>query len=356
MTNNSLGVAIFGGGRWGKHLIRNVSQHPSATLVAVIDPKRDRLEQLAQTLGLSPDTALVNDWREGMALPGVEAVVIATPASTHHELIRTALEQGHHVLAEKPLTLDYDQALDLCQLAEQRQRLLVIDHTYLFNPAVQQGKAAVQQGLPGQIRYGYAARTHLGPVRQDVDVLWDLAIHDIAIFNHWLGAAPTHVQAQGTIWLQSHRQIPPLFPDGLADLVWFRLFYPNGVQCVVHLCWCNPDKQRRLCLVGDRGTLIFDELNKTAPLTFQQGGLARDDAFYTPTDQQLQVFPVEPAEPLRQVCDHFLDCIERNIPSAISDGWLGASLVQTLIALSQSLKQQGALVAISLKAKDSPHD
>jgi predicted dehydrogenase len=343
---HSLGIVVFGGGRWGTHLIRNFLHHPATTLLAIVDPNCHRLEQLAQQFDLSPEIALITDWQTAMGLPGVEAVAIATPASTHYSLIQAALEHGHHVLAEKPLTLDYAQAVDLCQQAEQRQRQLVIDHTYLFNPAVNQGKVAVEQQLPGNLRYGYATRTHLGPVRQDVDALWDLAIHDIAIFNHWLGETPTHVQAQGTIWLQTQVVNPPLFPQGLSDLVWLRLFYASGVQCVIHLCWCNPDKQRRLSLVGDRGTLIFDELNPTAPLTFQQGRVEQQDSLYLPTDQETQVLPVEPAEPLRQVCDHFLDCIHRNAPSAISDGWLGSKLVQILIALSQSLNQGGEIMPI----------
>lgn len=343
-------LALFGVGRWGNHLLRNFLEHPQAELVAVADPSVDRLHMLARQYQLDQQQIKVTtDWQTALQLPDVEAVVIATPAATHYSLIRAALEQGCHVLAEKPLTLDAAESLELCQLAEQQHRQLVIDHTYLFHPAVQQGRKAIQQAAIGDLRYGYAARTHLGPVRQDVDALWDLAIHDIAIFNAWIEATPSQVQAWGTAWLQTGSpaaQFGQQMGHGLSDLVWAKLIYPNGFQALIHLCWANPDKQRRLSVVGSQGTLVFDEL-ATAPLTLLQGHLNLQDGQFIPADQQQQALPIEPVEPLKSVCTHFLDCVQHNRPSEISSGWLGADLVKVLAALTQSLNQQGALVSVS---------
>lgn len=344
MRDEKPGIAVFGAGRWGVHLVRNFLEHPNARLVAVVDPEGDRLNALAERFALN-DVQLSTDWAAVMQRQDVQGVAIATPATTHALLIQAALEQGRHVLSEKPLTLDPAESLKLCQLAEQHQRQLVIDHTYLFHPAVRQGRKTVQTGTLGELRYGYAARTHLGPVRQDVDALWDLAIHDIAIFNHWLNETPTQVQAQGTVWLQSQSPNTQFFPQGLSDLVWLKLIYPSGFQASVHLCWFNPDKQRRLCIAGSQGTLIFDELS-ASPLTLQRGYLEQIDPYFIPAGQSNEALQLEPAEPLRQVCDHFLTCIAQNRPSEISSGWVGAKLVQILSALTTSLNHEGQIVSV----------
>jgi predicted dehydrogenase len=345
MKDKKIGIAVFGVGRWGVHLVRNFLEHPSARLVAVVDTQGDRLQALTQQFALD-DVKLSTNWAEVMQLQEVQGVAIATPATTHEQLIQVALEQGHHVLSEKPLTLDSATSIKLCHLAEQHQRHLVVDHTYLFHPAVQQGKITLQTETLGELRYGYATRTHLGPVRQDVDALWDLAIHDIAIFNHWLNATPVEVQAQGTVWLQHQSPDVELFPKGLSDLIWLKLVYPTGFQAFIHLCWLNPDKQRRLCIVGSHGTLIFDEL-AASPLTLQRGHLAQLDQYFVPAEQSQEALELETVEPLRQVCDHFLTCINQNHPSEISSGWIGAKLVQILSALTASLNQGGQRIKIS---------
>lgn len=342
--SSPVNLAIFGVGRWGTHLLRNFLAHSQARVVAVIDPSVDRLNVLPGQFDLSDQIILSADWQAALELPDLEAVVIATPAITHYPLIRSALQQQCHVLAEKPLTLTAEESQELCQFARQQQRQLVIDHTYLFHPAVQRGYTTVQQ--LGKLHYGYAARTHLGPVRQDVDALWDLAIHDIAIFNYWLNEIPCEVQAQGTTWLQPHASYPtPHTPPGLPDLVWLKLTYPSGFQAFIHLCWSNADKQRRLGVVGSQGTLIFDEL-AAAPLKLVQGQLEQIEHQFIPVGQHQQVLEFEPTEPLQSVCTHFLTCVQQNIPSWISPGELGADLVQVLSAATRSLHQGGKPVDV----------
>jgi predicted dehydrogenase len=332
------GIVLFGCGRWGTHLLRNFLELPQANVVAVVDPFEERLEQLAKEFSLDSQVLLTTDWMKAMQLKGVDAV------ATHYPLIKAALQQGLHVLAEKPLTLNPAESIELCQLASAHQRQLVIDHTYLFHPAVQQGRNVIGQQLLGGLRYGYADRTHLGPIRQDVDALWDLAIHDIAIFNCWLNETPIQVQAQGTVWLQPKAE--PQFPKGLSDLVWVRLTYPSGFQAFIHLCWSNSHKQRRLCVVGDRGTLVFDELLTDAPLTFQQGQLEPVGEHFLPVNQQQQILELAQTEPLQEVCRHFLECVQQNKPSDASPGWLGAELVEILSALTRSLNQGGQQVEV----------
>ncbi len=347
-------VAIFGAGRWGTHLIRNFQQHPQSCVVAIADPNPERLKAVQTRLQLPVEVHLARDWQQVLALPELDAVVIATPASTHYTIISNSLQQGYHVLAEKPLTLKLSESQALCELAQQHQRQLVIDHTYLFHPAVETAQQIIATGKLGALRYGYATRTHLEPVRPDVDALWDLAIHDIAIFNNWLGQTPVEVQATGTVWLQPDQQFEtdsiknftPISNTGLSDLVIATLTYPNGFRGFLHLCWLNPDKQRRLGVVGSEGTLIFDELSTEAPLTLQQGYLKTVGQGWKGAGQKQDVIAIPAQEPLAQVCDHFLHCVRHNIPSNRSDGAVATELVKILSGLSQSLQQNGAPVTL----------
>lgn len=334
-----IGIAILGVGRWGVHWVRNFLHHPQAEVRAIVDPSSAKLAACREKFQLDGDRViLATDWDSVRQQAGIDAVVVATPASTHYDLIADALTLGYHVLAEKPLTLDPSECLALTRLAEKQERQLLVDHTYLFHSAVEKGGEIARSGQLGELRYGYASRTHLGPVRQDVDALWDLAIHDIAIFNHWLGQTPVRVRARGSVWLQPH----------LADLVWATLIYPSGFEAHIHLCWLNPDKQRRLCLVGERGSLIFDEMSAEAPLTLQQGYFQREAESFIPVAQSQEIIAIAPGEPLKKVCDRFIDSISKGETGAASSGLVATELVQILSCLTLSLNNQGELISVPL--------
>ncbi|OYE00043.1 Gfo/Idh/MocA family protein, partial [Nostoc sp. 'Peltigera membranacea cyanobiont' 232] len=307
---------------------------------------------------LDENVILTTEWEDLKKVPGLTGVAIATPAITHYALVKDALQNGYHVLAEKPLTLDPAECRELCQLAEQHHLILMVDHTYLFHPAVERGQTVVQAGKLGDLRYGYATRTHLGPVRQDVDALWDLAIHDIAIFNAWLGKIPVKVQATGTVWLQGageqgsreaegKKDTNSPLSQGLADLVWLTLTYPDGFQAYIHLCWLNPDKQRRLGIIGSLGSLIFDEMLQSSPLTLLHGEFEQQGNHFIPVNQKQVVLELEPGEPLGRVCSTFVVSILNNTPSEISSGWVGTQLVEILAALTVSLEQGGKPVFLN---------
>ncbi len=326
-----LNLAIFGLGRWGSHLLRNFLALPAARVVAIVDPDRQRLEESRDRFALESTPACYDDWPQAMAHPNLEAVVIATPASTHYPMIQAALEAGLHVLSEKPLTLDSTSSAALCQLATTQQRQLMVDHTYLFHPAVQRGRELCQQ--IGPLRYGYAARTNLGPVRSDADVFWDLAIHDISILNYWLGQSPLAVAAWGSAWL------PTEAGANLRDAGWLRLMYPNLDGCpplevMVHVSWANPDRQRRLALVGDRGTLVFDESPQAHPLTLYSGHFQPQESPFVPTGLEAKAVAIAPLEPLQQMCAHFLDCVASNRPSPTSAGAMATDLVKVIEAIA----------------------
>jgi predicted dehydrogenase len=192
-------------------------------------------------------------------------------------------------------------------------------------------------------------------VRPDVDALWDLAIHDIAIFNRWLGEDPIQVQGTGRVWLQPtpvEGGDSKLFPQGLSDFVMATLTYPSGFQAFIHLCWLNPDKQRRLAVVGCQGTLIFDEMSGDAPLVIQQGSLEQEGNRWIPSNQNREVVRLEQAEPLGRVCDRFLALVRGDglgVESGVIDSSSGAiatELITILTGLSQSIQQGGVPVEL----------
>ncbi|MFB2897167.1 Gfo/Idh/MocA family protein [Aerosakkonemataceae cyanobacterium BLCC-F50] len=339
----TINIAILGAGRWGVHLVRNFLALPEVRLAAVVDPNLDRLEELRSRHQFDDSVVLATQWSQVRQLPQLNAVVIATPAVTHYELVADALNLGYHVLAEKPLTLNPQESLELCRLAEQQQRQLVVDQTYLFHPVVAEGRKVMEQGILGDLRYGYATRTNLGPVRYDVDAMWDLAIHDIAILNNWLSETPSQVQATGKLWLQPTEATE----NPLYDLVWVTLTYPSGFQAFIHVSWLNTDKQRRLGVAGSQGTLIFDELSTTAPLSIQKGNFAVVGNKFNPENLSFEVVDVPKVEPLKQVCQHFITCVQNNQPSSVSSGWIGTKLVEILYALTQSLQQGGQPIKLS---------
>lgn len=363
-----IGVAILGAGRWGVNLIRNFLEHPDSEVLAIVDPNPDSLVSVQKLFDLNATVILAADWSQVQGLPGLEAIAIATPASTHYTLALAALKAGYHVLVEKPLALNLSEAIELCQLAEKQQRQLFVDHTYLFHPAVDRGKTIVQQHQLGKLRYGYAQRTHLEPVRHDVDALWDLAVHDIAIFNTWLQQMPILVSAIGTVFQKSELRenkeeginkneiqnsvSPTMFAvnplEGLADLVWVTLTYPDGFQAFIHLCWLNPDKQRRLTVVGSLAALIFDEMSAESPLSLQQVN-SSENAIYGKNSSVVdrKILHLEAAEPLRKVCDRFLDCVQTNTPCGTSNGRVSVELIRILCGLSKSLQLGGQAITIT---------
>lgn len=338
-----LRLAVLGLGRWGVHLLRNFLALPGAEVIAVADSHPETLARVQAHFSLDQNVQCLLDGEQALALPGLQGVAIATPAATHYSLIKAALEKRLHVLVEKPMTLDAGEGQELCDLATRNGCQLIVDQTYLFHPAIEAGKRIVQTQRLGALRYGYAARTNLGPVRHDVDALWDLAIHDISIFNFWLAENPIQVAAWGIPWLQPNPH--PHFPQGLADMAWVRLTYPSRFEAVIQVSWLNPDKQRRLGVVGEQGTLVFDELAADA-LTLYQGAISSKSPPFQPTTLNAVAILVETVEPLAQVCRHFLDCAQGGVPSPVVSGAIATSLVKILAALSQSLQRGGVPVSL----------
>lgn len=341
-TNSPLRMAVIGCGYWGINHVRTIAEMFNTQLVAVCDQDPNRLREVERRY---PRTELYTDTDLMLSAIGAEldAVVVATCAAQHFEITRTLLRAGKHVLVEKPITTDAEQAIALVREADQAGVRLMVGHIFLFNAAIELIKSYVTRGDLGEIHYLYAQRTNLGPVRHDVNALWDLATHDISVFDYLLDARPTWVSAVGSKVLHNTRH----------DVGFLVLGYPNGILGHVHVSWADPHKVRELVIVGSNERIAFNDLDPVEKVRVFEKGIGcvqhgQDDF----ADHNLSIRDgdvISPHfkmnEPLRNEINHFIDCIQ-NERHPLSDGLMGAQVVQVMRAVDQSLEQNGIPVNI----------
>ncbi len=337
-----LRVAVLGAGQWGPNLIRNFHNHQASEVAWVVDRDPERLALVRQRY---PDIATADDPARALADPAVDAVVVATPTVTHYALASAALLAGKHVLVEKPIAAAVAEAEELCAEADRRGRVLMVGHVFLFNRAIRRVKEYLDEGRLGRVFYLSMVRTNLGPIRMDVNAAWDLAAHDVAIANYWLGAVPAQVAAQGGSWINV----------GLEDAVFANLIYPNGTIANLHVSWLSPRKVRDITVVGERAMLTFDDMNLSEPLRLYDKTVTADRrpgfvdtfaSFRTSIREGDIVIPkVGTGEPLKAECDHFLECVATGA-RPLADGWSGAAAVRVLAALDRSIANGGRREAV----------
>jgi len=332
-------VAVIGAGHWGPNLIRNFESPPGSTVKVVVDQNTERLRQLR---GRFPGLAVSADAGAAFGDPTIDAVVIATPTGTHHALAKAALEAGKHVLVEKPITTDSREAEELVVLAERQRRVLMVGHVFLFNLAVQRVRSYIAAGELGRIYYVSMVRTNLGPIRTDVNAAWDLMSHDISICNYWLGGEPETASAVGGTWLNA----------GHEDAVFATLRYPNDVLVNVHASWLNPRKARDVTVAGDKRMLTFDDMNMVEPLRLYDKQVTETpgpkpavvDTFASfrasIREGDITIPKISTGEPLRNECEHFLDCVRTGKRPA-SGGTEGVAVVRALEAIDRSMREHG---------------
>jgi predicted dehydrogenase len=336
-----IGVAVVGAGHWGPHLVRNFNDHLSSHTLWVVDQAETRRKAIGERF---PSVHLSADIDDALDDDRVDAVVIATPTSTHGGLVRRALEAKKHVLVEKPITNSLEDAVELCRLAEAADRVLMVGHVFLFNPAVRSAKDYIDAGDLGEIKYLSMTRTNLGPVRTDVNAAWDLASHDISIANYWLESPPDTVSASGGSWLN----------EGVQDVVFATLRYPKGVVVHIEASWLNPRKRRLISVIGAERMLTVDDMDINEPIRLYDKGVVGADEEITDTfagfrsqirEGQVLIPHVTTGEPLRAECDAFLARI-RGGEGWLSDGWAGADVVAVLEAIDRSIGSDGAQQAV----------
>ena len=335
-----LGVAILGTGYWGINYVRVFQEMSRAEVVAVCDVNPARLQEVSHRF---PGIELTTDLEEVLQMNAVDAVVICTQAKTHHEIARRCLTAGKHLLIEKPITTTVAQGEDLIDLAESKRVVLMVGHTFLFNSGVQKVKEYIDQAAVGQIYYLYSQRTNLGPIRHDVNALWDLAPHDVSIFNYLLSDVPEWVSAVGVKALRNCRE----------DVGFVSLSYRNGVVGHLHVSWADPNKVREVVVVGSEKRIIFDDLNTLERVRIFEKGIipAPNEAssygeyHFLIRDGNIISPRIEVSEPLKNQCNHFIDCIMQGI-RPLTDGCGGLEVVRVMEAIDRSVAGRGIPVEV----------
>jgi predicted dehydrogenase len=334
-----INIGVIGCGHWGPNHVRVFSQLRDSRVVACADLDSKRLEAIRESY---PQVKPFSDYRELLKTPSLDAVVVAVPTGAHYAVVKAALEADKHVLCEKPLCTHSQEASELVALAQARQRVLMTGHVFLFNAGIVKLKELVGQGEPGRIYYLRALRTNLGPVRRDVNSVFDLATHDIAIFNFLLDSQPESVSAVGGRFLQ----------EKIEDVAFISLRYPNNILGHIQVSWLDPKKLREIVVVGDRKMVIWDELASAGPVTIYDKGVDRPQDYADFGQFQLlmregdiTIPKVRTEEPLRVQNRFFLKCVaDGHLP--MNDGPFAVEVVKVLEAIERSLKNFGAPAAV----------
>ncbi len=324
-------IGIIGYGYWGPNLTRNFYELPSADLVAIADLNEERFKQAASKY---LQVSIKHDYRELFDLD-LDAVVVATPPVTHYKIAKDCLEHNLHVLVEKPITLKSQDAEDLIALSDSRGLTLMVGHTFEYNSAVHALKSYIDSGELGEIYYMDAARLNLGLFQRNSNVLWDLAPHDISILLYLLGKKPISVSAQGT----------PCVFEGVHDVAYLNMLFPENIPAYVHVSWLDPCKVRRITVVGSKKMAVYNDIESDqkikiydkgvdAPPAYTNGGFEEFNFNYHTGD--ITIPNIRFVEPLRQECQHFLDCIiKKELPR--SSGRSGLDVVKILETAEHSM-------------------
>jgi predicted dehydrogenase len=339
-VNAPVCVGVVGVGYWGPNLLRNFAQIPSATAKWAADLDKGRLDHMST---MYPGLKTTEDYRQILEDPEVDAVVVATPADTHCRLTCEALAAGKHVFVEKPMASTVDECRQMVDAAEARNKVLMVGHTFLYNNALHQIKQLIDDGELGEIFYIYINRVNLGLFREDCNVVWDLAPHDVAILSWLLGSSAKRVSAIG------HSYVQP----GIEDVAFVNLQYEGNVMAHLHVSWLDPNKVRKLTVVGSKKMLVYDDVSNTEKLRVYDKGVNVHPHYDTFGEFQLSyrygdiVLPrIEDSEPLKNEAEHFVTCIREGVTPR-SDGVHGLEVVEALEAACASIRDGGRSVALN---------
>jgi predicted dehydrogenase len=348
MQNGLIGIGVIGYGYWGPNLVRNFMNSDVARVVAVsdLDPAK-----LTASKRFYPGLETTTDFRDLLKNPAIEAVAIATPVHTHYELALAALKAGKHVFVEKPLAETSEQVLHLIEEADRRKLTLMVDHTFLYTPAVQKIHQLVEEGALGDIYYYNGIRASLGLFQSDVNVIWDLAVHDISIIQHIFNQRPVAVSATGTCHVAGT-------PENMAHIA---LFFQNN--CVAHISvnWLSPVKIRQTLVGGSRKMIVYDDLEPTEKIKVYDKGITVNGS--AEKARQLRIGyragdmwapHLAAREALQTEAEHFIDCL-CNGKTPVSSGTSGLRVIEVLEAASRSIAAQGKPVRLkpSVRLKEA---
>lgn len=332
-------IGVIGYGYWGPNLVRNFAEYPGAEVVQIADMRQDRLAPISRRY---PGVVTTTDHRDLLNDPSIDAIVISTPISTHFDLALASLRAGKHVLVEKAMTATSDQALRLVDEAQRRRKVLMVDHTFVYTGAVQKIKELVDGGRLGRLYYWDSVRVNLGLFQHDVNVLWDLAVHDLSIMDSILGQKPTAVAATGISNV----------PGRPINTGYLTCFFEGNLLAHFHVNWLAPVKIRRTLIGGDAQMIVYDDLEPSEKVKIYDRGITVDK----PSDAMYELMvgyrigdmwapQVSITEALRVETQHFVECI-RTGQVPLTDGYAGLRVVRILEAATESLSRRGQPVGI----------
>ncbi len=335
-----LKVGVVGCGYWGPNLIRNFTQLNSSEVVICSDLRDDRLGHMKS---LYPHLEMTKDFREILSRDDIEAVVVATPPQTHHAIGMEALKAGKHLFVEKPLAISGEQCEDLVREAKQRKLKLITGHTFVYTAAVNKIKDLISSGELGDIMYISSTRVNLGIFQEEINVVWDLAPHDVSIMNYILDSTPESVCANGHSYIR----------NGIEDVAFVTLKYPNNIMANIHVSWLNPDKIRATTVVGSKKMLVYDDISSLEKIRIYDKGVTVQPHYDTFAEFHLSyrfgdisIPKLDESEPLKVESQHFIDCI-REDRTPRSSGVDGLNVVRVIEAANKSLKNSGSMVSLN---------
>lgn len=327
--------AVIGYGYWGPNIVRNLQSVNGAQVVAICDKSQDNLERAQRAY---PGVQVSSDCDAILTSPDIDAVAVITPVWTHYDLAKKALLNGKHVFVEKPFTTNSQQAEELIELAEKKGLTIMVDHTFLFTGSVRKIRSLIDENALGKLYYYDSMRVNLGLFQHDVDVLWDLAPHDLAIVDYLIGMKPEGIVATGASHLNGH-----------ADVAFMTIYYPDNVIAHINVNWLSPVKIRMTLIGGEKKMLVWNDVvadekiriyDKGVQATGRQGMY---DLLVSYRSGDMWAPKIEVTEALKAELQYFVECVEKS-QRPFNDGAAGLRVVTMLEAAGESLKRKGEVV------------
>jgi len=338
-------IGFVGVGYWGPNLLRNFLSTGNAEVTAVCDADKTKLETFKRSL---PNASFVTDYEDVVKDGSLDAVVIATPARFHYDFAKRALSAGKSVFVEKPLAMTAAECEDLIKAADKAGKMIFVGHTFLYNQAVNVIKDYIEKGDLGDIYYLYSQRLNLGKVREDVDVMWNLAPHDVSIMLHLVKSKPKSVSARGFYHLRKD----------IADVAFITLEFENGVSSHIHVSWLDPNKVRKVTVVGSKKMVVYDDMAEDARIVIYDKGIDKkhmdadlgkydnyEKFLFIHRSGDILIPKLSFTEPLKVEVASFVDCL-RTGKKPVTDGEHGLETVRILEAATKSMKSEGKAIKL----------
>ena len=328
---------VVGYGYWGPNVVRNLDRLDEADVVAVCDKSPAARRKVAKAY---PDVLVTDDARDIMSSPDIDAIAVVTPVWTHYELAKAALQNGKHIFVEKPFTTNAAQAEELIELAARKNLKIMVDHTFLFTGAVQKIKQLLQEGALGKLYYYDSTRVNLGLFQHDVNVVWDLAPHDLSIIDHLISQTPEAISATGQTHLNGHE-----------DVAFITLYFPDKVIAHINVNWLSPVKVRTTLIGGEKKMLVWNDLEADEKIKIYDKGvnIKTKEGLYNLLvhyrSGDMWAPQIEQVEALTRELSYFVECIAKD-KKPMNDGEAGLRVVRMLEAANASIRKRGALVPL----------